>query len=73
LRAGSSRGKREKRPYEEPHAIRIDGHELDPGETLALDASVHRADFDAAGIDGALVLALREPPGPAPLAFYKHY
>jgi hypothetical protein len=60
-------------PYEEPHGIRIDGHELEPGGTLALDASLHRADFDAEGVGGALVLALREPPGPAPLAFYKRY
>jgi hypothetical protein len=60
-------------PYESPHSIRIDGREVAAGGTLALDASLHRAAFDTAGASGALVLALREPPGPAPLAFYKPY
>ena len=60
-------------PYESPHTVRIDGQQIEPGATLVLDATVHRADFDTPGVSGALVLALREPPGPAPRAFYKVY
>jgi len=60
-------------PFEGPHSVRIDGHELLPGGTLALDASLHSAHFDEPVPGGALVLALREPPGPSPLSFYKAY
>lgn len=60
-------------PFEGPHKVRIDGHELLPGATLALDTSPHRAQFDEPVPGGALVLALREPPGLAPLPFYKTY
>lgn len=60
-------------PSQGPHRVRIDGHELQPGGTLTLDASQHRVEFDEPVPGGALVLALREPPGPAPLRFYKAY
>ena len=60
-------------PYDAPHSIHIDGQRLEPGATLALDASLHRAHFETAGTGGALVLALSEPPGPAPIEFYKPY
>jgi hypothetical protein len=60
-------------PYEGPHSIRIDGQQLEPGATLALDATLHRANFDGPEMGGALVLAVREPPGPAPISFYKRY
>jgi len=60
-------------PFDAPHALEIDDTRVAAGETLVLAQGPHRAGFveDVAG--GMLVLALDEPPGPAPLSFYKVY
>jgi hypothetical protein len=60
-------------PAAGPQAVRIDGQLLEPGEVLALDSGTYTADFVEDVPEGMLVLALREPPRTAPLAFYKSY
>src|SRR5262249_5644194 len=52
-------------------AIRVDGESLAPGQVRFLGTERHRVAFDADGTRGLLVLAIGEPPGPAPAAFYK--
>jgi hypothetical protein len=60
-------------PLGEPAAIEVDGRTLAPGEVAELGAGEHRATFAADGADGALVLALDEPPRDAPRSFYEAY
>src|SRR5262249_19579378 len=54
-------------------AIRVDGESLAPGQVRFLGTERHRVAFDADGTRGLLVLAIGEPPGPAPAAFYQAY
>lgn len=54
-------------------AIAVDGRPLAPGEILPLAAGPHRARFFDDVPGGMLVLAMHEPPGEAPLSFYKDY
>lgn len=65
-----------------PQGLRIDGREIEPGGIVELAAGAHsvelaasdpNAELPAAGPGGVLVLALAEPPGVAPLPFYKTY
>ncbi len=58
-------------PLNGPTRVEIDGRIVEPGEVLWLDADAHRARFSAEAGEGMLVLAVGEPPGPAPLAFYR--
>jgi hypothetical protein len=60
-------------PLRGPHAITLDAVTLGPGGVAELGAGPHTATFpdDVAG--GILVLAVDDPPTPAPLAFYKLY
>jgi hypothetical protein len=60
-------------PFETPSPIRIGGRLLAPGETAEFAAGSHSAEFVAAVSGGMLVLAVDDPPGTAPLAFYKPY
>jgi hypothetical protein len=57
-------------PIGAPAPIEVDGHVIGPGEVLSLAAGAHDARFPADVRDGALVLALNEPPRDAPRAFY---
>ena len=50
--------------------IVLDGRRLGAGEVVHLASGNHVADFPKDVPDGILVLALQEPPGLAPLAFY---
>ncbi|MEM7410757.1 MAG: hypothetical protein AAF430_11025 [Myxococcota bacterium] len=43
------------------------------GEIVSLAAGDHPVRFETDGTRGALMLAVDDPPGPAPLAFYKSY
>ncbi len=54
-------------------AIRVDGLRLGSGEVVSLEAGGHLANFDQDVPGGILVLALADPPGPAPAMFYKSY
>ena len=60
-------------PFDSPLPLRVDGRWLAAGETLDLEAGGHEARFPEPGTAGLLVLAVEDPPGPAPLAFYKAY
>jgi hypothetical protein len=60
-------------PIGAPAAIEVDGRTLAPGQVVAFEAGAHTVRFPAAVPDGALVLALDEPPRDAPLPFYKGY
>jgi hypothetical protein len=60
-------------PIGSANAIRVDGEPLAPGQVRFLDAERHAVAFDADRTRGALVLAVDEPPRPAPLSFYKSY
>jgi hypothetical protein len=60
-------------PFEGRQAVRIDDRRLEPGALVDLDAGEHRATLVEDLPGGALVLAVNEPPGPSPLAFYKRY
>ena len=53
--------------------VSIDDRTLDAGAVVELTAGVHTAHFIDDVADGMLVLAMNDPPGPAPLAFYKAY
>ncbi len=59
-------------PFAAPQPVEIDGVGVEPGQSLELGAGPHGARF-AAEAAGILVLAVADPPGPAPLAFYKAY
>ena len=50
--------------------ITLDGQPLAAGETTYLASGEHVADFREDVPGGTLVLALEQPPGLAPLAFY---
>jgi hypothetical protein len=56
-----------------PQPIRLEGRSVAPGEVVFLTAGRHEAVLEADGVRGVLVLAVDEPPGTAPLAFYKRY
>jgi hypothetical protein len=60
-------------PVTGPQPVRIDGRLVAAGEVLPLESRAHTADFVEDLPEGFLVLALREPPGPSPLSFYKFY
>ncbi|HEX5067422.1 MAG TPA: hypothetical protein VFY49_14995, partial [Myxococcota bacterium] len=60
-------------PVGAPAPIRVGERVLRPGEVMDLEAGAHAAHFEADVPDGALVLALAEPPRNAPLSFYKAY
>ncbi len=53
--------------------ISIDGRRLGSGEVVSLQAGDHQANFNRDASGGILVLALSDPPGPAPRMFYKSY
>jgi len=56
-----------------PQPIRIDGESVAPGDVVFLAVGEHEAVLEADGVRGILVLAVDEPPGPAPRPFYKRY
>jgi hypothetical protein len=60
-------------PLDAPHEVKIDERLVAAGEIVALAPGPHTAGFVEDVRGGMLVLALDEPPGPAPLAFYKVY
>ena len=53
--------------------VRIDETLLGAGDVVALAPGPHTAGFVEDATGGMLVLALDDPPGPAPLPFYKVY
>jgi len=57
-------------PITGPQPITLDGQSLGAGEIMYLASGEHVADFPEDVPGGILVLALEEPPGLAPLAFY---
>ncbi len=57
-------------PIAGPQTIRLDGQTLAAGEVIQLASGEHVAEFPEDVPGGILVLALEEPPGLAPLAFY---
>ena len=61
------------RIFDAPHEVKIDERLVAAGEIVALAPGPHTAGFVEDVRGGMLVLALDEPPGPAPLAFYKVY
>jgi hypothetical protein len=58
-------------PLAAPRSVAIDGRVLRPGEVLAFAPGRHEASFVEDVEGGLLVLALKEPPGEAPLRFYR--
>ena len=60
-------------PFEGPRPLEVDGARLAAGAVLELAAGPHEARFPEERTAGLLVLAVDDPPGPAPLAFYKAY
>lgn len=58
-------------PLAAPRSVAIDGRVLQPGEVLAFAPGRHEASFVEDVEGGLLVLALEEPPGEAPLRFYR--
>lgn len=56
-----------------PQPIRIGEARVAPGDVVFLAAGRHEAVLEADGVRGILVLAVDEPPGLAPLPFYKLY
>ncbi len=60
-------------PISGPQPITLDGHTLGAGEIMHLTSGEHVADFPEDVPGGILVLALEQPPGLAPLSFYKTY
>jgi hypothetical protein len=60
-------------PRSGPQPLAIDGTRIAAGDVITLAAGTHRAEFPERVPGGVLVLALDEPPGLAPLAFYKTY
>jgi hypothetical protein len=60
-------------PLGAPQRVQIDETLLGAGEIVALAPGPHTAGFVEDGTGGMLVLALTDPPGPAPLPFYKVY
>jgi hypothetical protein len=60
-------------PLGGPQPVQIDGRVVEAGETLPLGGGEHQVSFLGDASSGLLVLALNDPPGPAPLGFYKTY
>jgi len=60
-------------PLDAPRRVRIDETMLGAGDVVALGPGPHTAGFVEDATGGMLVLALEDPPGPAPLPFYKVY
>jgi hypothetical protein len=60
-------------PIGSAHPIRVDGELIAPAQERFLSPERHSVSFEADGTRGVLVLALDDPPRPAPLAFYKAY
>jgi hypothetical protein len=60
-------------PRTGPQALEVDGRPLGAGEVIHLQSGEHVASFSEDVPSGMLVLALAEPPGLAPLTFYKTY
>jgi len=58
-------------PARGSHSVRIDGQLLEPGDVQSFDSGDHTAEFVEDVPEGVLVLALNDPPGLAPLQFYK--
>jgi hypothetical protein len=54
-----------------PHPLALGERTLRAGEVVELAAGPHVARFVEDVPDGMLVLAVGEPPGPAPLPFYE--
>lgn len=57
-------------PQSSAAALRVDGQNVDAGATLELDRGPHAIEFTQP-TRGLLVLALADPPGPAPESFYR--
>jgi hypothetical protein len=57
-------------PFEGPQPVAIDGRLVAPGGVVTLDRGEYAARFVENVPGGMLVLAVDEPPGQAPLAFY---
>jgi hypothetical protein len=60
-------------PIGGPQSIALDGRPLGAGEVVHLASGEHVAEFPQDVPGGILVLALDQPPGPAPLPFYPVY
>jgi len=60
-------------PITGPQSIALDGQTLGAGEVIRLASGEHVIEFPEDVPGGILVLALEEPPGLAPLAFYMAY
>ena len=60
-------------PMNAPQPVRIDETLVAAGQVVALAPGPHTAGFVEDATGGMLVLALEDPPGRAPLAFYKVY
>jgi hypothetical protein len=60
-------------PAEAPRPIAIDGQRVPAGGSLELARGPHTAQLGSDRGPGVLVLALSDPPGPAPVRFYKRY
>jgi len=58
-------------PLAEPRSVSIDGQLVRPGEVRRFEPGTHEASFVEDVDAGLLVLALEEPPGEAPLRFYR--
>lgn len=60
-------------PFEGFQSVRIDDRLVAAGDVVSLEPTSHTADFVEDVSGGVLVLALRDPPSPAPRSFYKFY
>jgi hypothetical protein len=60
-------------PFSGPQPVRIDGRLLAAGEVARFEPGDYTAEFVEDVPGGMLVLALQDPPGPAPQEFYKRY
>jgi hypothetical protein len=60
-------------PFRGPQPLRIDGRLVAAGDVLRLESRTHTAEFVEDVPGGVLVLAVQDPPGLAPRAFYKVY
>jgi hypothetical protein len=58
-------------PLGGPQPVQIDGQRIEAGATLVLGEAEHEVSFPEAASCGLLLLALTDPPGAAPLTFYK--
>jgi hypothetical protein len=60
-------------PSSGPQTVAVDGRTLEAGDVIRLESGEHVVGFLEDVPGGALVLAVAEPPGLAPLSFYKSY